>query len=30
LIRYHQLPGDCATRNSNHITAGTWRFVVPD
>jgi DNA replication protein DnaC len=23
LIRYHQLPGDCAARNSNHITAGT-------
>jgi DNA invertase Pin-like site-specific DNA recombinase len=23
LIRYHQLPGDCAAQNSNHITAGT-------
>jgi putative tryptophan/tyrosine transport system substrate-binding protein len=23
LIRYHQLLGDCAARNSNHITAGT-------
>jgi pimeloyl-ACP methyl ester carboxylesterase len=23
LIRYHQLPGDCAARNPNHITAGT-------
>jgi hypothetical protein len=23
LIRYHQLPGDCAARNSNHITDGT-------
>jgi multidrug efflux system membrane fusion protein len=23
LIRYHQSLGDCAARNSNHITAGT-------
>jgi hypothetical protein len=23
LIRYHQLFGDCAARDSNHITAGT-------
>jgi DNA-binding phage protein len=28
LIRYHQLSGDFAARNSNHITAGTVSCVI--